>query len=141
MSSEPEVTDVDLLTPDSVVAEEIEFDKTLTVSEMQIGLDASAVTWIDSAVVHVNVADSSGASVFDGSLAANSVGVGMASFRTGGLILEAGETYTVSLTGAQGEGEPLYVQLNPDQDDFRTTENGKILDADLVMVLKGTSAG
>ena len=32
-------------------------------------------------------------------------------------------------------------ELNPDQDEFPTTENGKTVDGDLVMVLKGTSAG
>jgi hypothetical protein len=87
------------------------------------------------------VLDSSGDSIFESSVAANSVGVGLASFRTGGLTLEAGETYTVRLTGSQSEGEPVYVQLNPDQDEFPTTENGKTVDGDLVMVLKGTSAG
>ena len=141
VSATPELTEVDILVDDSVVEEEIEFDQTLTVSDVQIGLDAGAVTWIDSAVVSVSVLDSSGDSVFESSVAANSVGVGLASFRTGGLTLEAGETYTVRLTGSQSEGEPVYVQLNPDQDEFPTTENGKTVDGDLVMVLKGTSAG
>ncbi|MET0297705.1 MAG: hypothetical protein ABW024_09905 [Microbacterium sp.] len=139
VSSTPVLTDVDVLSPEAVVEEEIEFDQTLSVNEIQIGLDASAVTWINSAIINVNVTDSDGESLFAGSTAANAVGVGLASFRTGDLTLEAGETYTVSVTGAQSEGEPAYVQLNPDADRFETTENGKPVDGDLVMVLKGTA--
>ena len=82
VSATPELTEADILVDDSVVEEEIEFDQTLTVSDLQIGLDAGAVTWIDSAVVSVSVLDSSGDPVFESSVAANSVGVGLASFRT-----------------------------------------------------------
>ncbi len=140
VSSAPTATEADVLGPDAVIDEELEFDTTLHVTELQIGIDASAVTWINSAIVQVRIVDAQGTSVFTGATPANSVGVGLASFRTGGLMLNAGETYTVTLTGAQSEGEPAYVQVNPDQDRFPTMENGKPIDGDLVMVLKGTEA-
>ncbi|MDN3495387.1 hypothetical protein QL996_05565 [Planococcus sp. APC 4015] len=140
VSSNPGLTEVDILAPDSAVTEEVEFGSTLDVTEVQIGMDAAAVTWINSAVVTVGIADADGTSVFTGSTAANAIGVGLASFPTPGLVLEAGETYTITLTGAQSEGEPVYVQLNPEQDRFLTTQNGTVVDADLVMVLQGTEA-
>lgn len=138
VSSVPGLTEVDVLAPDSVIAEELDFDTTLSVSQLQIGMDATAVTWINSAIINVSIVDEQGESVFAGSTPANAVGVGLASFRTDDLVLKAGETYTISLTGVQSEGEPAYVQLNPDQDRFPTTENGKPVDGDLVLVLKGT---
>lgn len=140
VSSTPGVTEVDVLAPGSVVTEEVSFDSTFEITDLQIGMDAAAVTWINSAIVAVDVADSDGELVFEGSTPANAIGVGLASFRTPGLVLEAGATYTISISGAQSEGEPAFVQLNPDQDRFVTTQDGVIVDADLVMVLKGSEA-
>lgn len=141
VSSAPALTEVDVLSPDAVIQEEIEFDATLNVTQVQIGMDASAVTWINSAIVNVSIANEAGDVVFSGSTPANSIGIGLASFRAPGLTLHADETYTVTLTGAQSEGEPVFVQVNPDQDRFLTTQDGEPVDGDLVMVLKGTEAG
>jgi hypothetical protein len=141
VSSTPGVTEVDILAAGSVVEEKIDFDRTVTVDTLQVGIDASAVTWIDSAAIKVSVLDGTGASVFEGSAAANAAGVGLTSFRTGGLRLEADQVYTIRVTGSDSEGEPVHVQINPDQDEFPTTENGRKVDGDLVMVLVGTPAG
>jgi hypothetical protein len=140
VSGAPTATEVDILAPDSSVEEELEFDRSLKVDSVQIGLDASAVTWINSAVVKVSITDDSGDEVFAGETAANAIGVGLASFPADGLVLEEGETYTLRLTGAQSEGEPVYVQLNPDVDRFVTTADGDVVDGDIVMVLQGTAA-
>ena len=140
VSSAPVVTEVDILAPDASVEEELEFERSLQVNTVQIGMDASAVTWINSAVVKATIVDSSGDTVFEGETAANAIGVGLASFPAGALVLEAGETYTLRLSGAQSEGEPVYVQLNPDVDRFVTTADGDIVDGDIVMVLQGTEA-
>lgn len=141
VSNTPVSGKLDILAPESVVTETLEFDKTLNVSQMQIGIDASAVTWIDSAIINVSISDEQGAEIYAGSVPANAVGVGLASFRTGDLVFNAGSTYTVRVTSAQSEGEPAYMQINPAQDRFPTTENGKLVDGDLVMVLKGTERG
>lgn len=141
VSSEPQLTEVDILKPGSAVEEELEFDSKLDVTAIEIGLDASAVTWIDSAAVTVSLVDSSGASVFEGAAAANAIKAGLAKFPTGGIVLDADETYTLRLSGRDYEGEPVFVQLNPDVDQFRTTADGDVVDGDIVMVLQGTRAG
>ena len=140
VSSAPTVTEVDILEPGSTVEEEVEFDKTLEVDTLQVGLDASAVTWMNSATVTLTVLDSTGKAVFEGGSPANVVGVGLVPFRTNGLVLEQDETYTVTLSGFDSEDEPIYVQVNPEQDDFKTTENGRLVDGDIVMVLIGSEA-
>jgi len=140
VASAPVVTEVDILAPGSVVEEQLEFDATLSVQTLQVGLDAAAVTWIDSAVVKASLLDEDGESVFEGAVPANSVGVGLASFPTDGLTLRAGETYTLRLSGADSEGEPVYVQVNSAQDEFITIEDGTLVDGDIVMVLVGTEA-
>jgi len=140
-AAEPVLTSVDVLEPGSVVEEELSFESTMNINTIQVGLDASAVTWIDSAAVTASLLDSSGISIFEGALPANAIGTGLASFPTGGLVLEAGETYTLRLQGRDSEGEPAFVQINPDQDRFTTTENGIPVEGDIVMVLKGTSVG
>lgn len=140
-SSTPVPTEVDILAPGSVVEEELEFDSSMKVDTIQVGIDASAVTWINSAVVTAALVDSSGVTVFEGAAAANAIGSGLASFPTDGLILEADERYTLHLAGRDSEGEPVYVQINPDQDKFLTTEDGLIVDGDVVMVLQGTVTG
>jgi hypothetical protein len=140
VTATPTLTTVDILAPDAVVEEQVEFDDAITVTELQVGLDAGAVTWIDSAVVDVSIRDSSGATVFTGSTPANAVKVGLTPFPADGLVLEAGEEYTVRLSGVQSEGEPAFVQLNPGQDRFVTTQDGEVVDGDIVMVLVGTSA-
>ncbi|WP_396643576.1 hypothetical protein [Microbacterium sp.] len=139
VSSAPTTTAVDILAPDSFVQEEIEFDDTLRVDTVQVGIDAGGVTWINSAVITATITDSSGATVFEGETPANAIGVGLASFPAGGLILEADEVYTLRLSGIQSEGEPAYVQVNPDVDEFLTIQNNEIVDGDLVMVLQGTT--
>ena len=137
-SAEPVLTDVDVLEPGSSVEEELTFDSAITVNTIEIGLDAAAVTWINSAAVTATLLDSSGETLFEGATAANAIGTGLASFPTGGVVLEAGETYTLRLQGRDSEGEPVFVQINPDQNLFRTTENGDLVKGDIVMVLKGT---
>lgn len=141
VSSAPVLTEVDILAPGSSVEEEMEFDETMNVTAIQIGMDGSAVTWIDSAAVTVTVFDSSDEVVFGGAAAANAVKTGLVSFPTGGLVLDADETYTLRLSGRDSEGEPVYVQVNPDQDLFPTTEDGAVVDGDIVMVMQGTTAG
>lgn len=140
VSSAPVLTDVDILAPGSSVEEELEFDRTLKVDTLQVGVDATAVTWINSAVITASILDSTGEPVFEGATAANAVGVGLASFPTDGLVLEEGETYTLRLAGADSEGEAAFVQLNPDKDEFVTTQNGSVVDGDIVLVLVGTVA-
>lgn len=140
-SAAPILTDVDILAPGSSVEEELEFDTAMNIDTIQIGLDASAVTWINSAVVTVTLLDSAGEPVFAGAAAANAIHVGLASFPTGGIELEADEQYTLRLAGRDSEGEPVYVQVNPDQDRFLTIEDGAVVDGDIVMVLQGTQAG
>ncbi|MDW4573363.1 hypothetical protein R8Z57_11330 [Microbacterium sp. M3] len=139
-SSAPELTETDILAPNSDVQEELEFDTAVTVDTIKVGLDASAVTWIDSAAITLTITDEDGSTVFSGAKPANSIGVGLAAFPAGGLSLDAGETYTVRLSGFDSEGAPAYVQVNPDQDRFLTTENGRLIDGDLVMVWEGTTA-
>lgn len=140
ISQTPTTTSVDIMTPGSAVEEEIAFDKTLSVDAVQIGLDASAITWIDSSVVKLSITDSAGKPVFEAATPANAVGVDLANFPTGGLTLKADETYTVKLTGADSEGAPVTVQLNPNEDEFKTTANGAIIEGDIVMVLIGTKS-
>lgn len=137
----PVLTEVDVLAPGSVVEEQIEFDSTLDVDVIEIGMDASAVTWINSAAVTVTVLDSAGESVFEGATPANAIQTGLASFDTGGLVLEADEVYTLRVAGRDSEGEPVFVQINPDADRFLTSADGVVIDGDIVMVLQGSRAG
>ena len=137
-SPSPALTDVDVLAPGSVVEEELTFDSPISVDIMEIGMDASAATWINSAAVTATILDSSGNSVFEGAAPMNAIGTGLAQFRTGGLVLEADETYTLRLEGRDSEGDPVFVQINPEQNRFPTTENGKTIDGDLVMILNGS---
>ncbi|MET1082331.1 MAG: hypothetical protein ABWY12_04655 [Burkholderiales bacterium] len=140
LTSATVLSDVDILTPGSAVEEELVFETTLHVNTLQVGLDASAVTWIDSAAITLSISDAQGETVFEGATAANAVGVGLASFATPDLVLESGETYTVRLSGANSEGEAVHVQVNPDVDKFVTTEDRDVIPGDLVMVLLGTEA-
>jgi hypothetical protein len=136
-TASPTRTDVNLLSDGAVIEEKMRFDKTIAVDSIQVGLDASAVTWVDSASVRLSVRDSAGTEVFTGAVAANAVGVGLATFPVKGLTLDEGRTYTLRLTGADIENEPLYAQLNPERDEFVTTENGKAVQGDLVVVIQG----
>jgi len=129
--------EVDVLAAGAEVEEEIVLPDTVRIDSLQIGIDASAITWIDSSSVHVAVLDSAGQAVFQGAAAANTIGVGLAKFPAGGLLLEGGKTYTVRISGADSEGAPAHVQLNTDVDEFVTTEDGLIVDGDIVMVLEG----
>ena len=137
-SAAPVLTDVDVLEPGAVVEQDLTFDSAMNVKSIEVGMDASAVTWINSASVAATLLNSSGETIFEGATAANAIGTGLASFATGGLVLEAGETYTLRLEGRDSEGEPVFVQINPDQDRFPTTENGDRVEGDIVMVLEGT---
>ncbi|WP_228389285.1 hypothetical protein [Cumulibacter manganitolerans] len=137
-SPAPVDTQVDILKPGASVEEEISFDRTLKVTALQIGLNASAVTWIDSSEVNVAILDEAGKPVFHTSAAANAIGVGYATFPTDGLTLKAGETYTLRLTGDHSEGAPVTVQINPAQDKFKTTADGATIPGDIVMVLQGS---
>lgn len=138
-SPAPVLTDVDILAPESSVEEEVTFTTAINVNAIDIGLDASAVTWIDSAAVTASILDSSGQAIYESAVPANAIGTGLVSFSTGGIVLEAGETYTIRLQGRNSEGEPVFVQINPDQNRFPTTQNGKLIKGDLVMELKGAS--
>ncbi len=140
-SPTPELTDVDVLAPGSVIEEELTFESAISVDRMEVGMDASAATWINSAAVTATILDSSGTAVFEGATPMNAIGVGLASFPTGGLVLEADETYTLRLQGRDSEGDPVFVQINPEQNRFPTTENGKTIKGDLVLILNGTTVG
>ena len=138
-TSTPTLTTADLTAPGVVVEEVLEFDRTLTVDTVQVGLDAQAVTWINLSTLKVSILDSDGEVVFEDYAAANAVKVGLTPFETDGLVLEEGESYTLRLV-ADGNraNEPVFVEVNPAVDQFETTQNGETVDGDLVLVLNGT---
>ena len=137
----PTLTDVNLLAQGAVVEEDLEFDETLTVDTVQVGFDGGAVTWINISAIQLAILDSGGDVVLEGTAAANAVKVGLTPFEADGLVLEAGETYTLRLTADEGRpGEPLFVQVNPGVDEFDTTQDGAPVDGDLVLVLNGAPA-
>lgn len=128
---------VDVLSPGAVVEQDLTLESTAAIEEIQLGFDGSAITWIDSATVNLTVSDATDAVVFEGSAAANALGVGLTAFATPGLTLTGGEEYMIRLSGMDSEGEPVFVQFNPDRDDFLTTENGEVVAGDLVLNLVG----
>jgi hypothetical protein len=138
VSSTPEISEVDLLAPGSAIEQEMRFDQRVRIERVQFGIDAGAVTWINSAVINATILDSSGVVVFEGSIPANGIGVGLATFPTDGLELMADETYTLMLTGANLEGEPAFAQINAEQNRFTTLEDGVVVDGDLVLIIAGT---
>ncbi|QCR20603.1 hypothetical protein C1N71_02035 [Agrococcus sp. SGAir0287] len=138
-SSTPVANPTDLLVAGNVVEEELVFDDTIEVSQFEVGFDAQ-VSWLNIAAVTVELLDPDGTAVFTGSAPVNTLGVGLTAFDTGGLELEAGETYTLRLTAGQSDaGGQLLVQLNPEQDSFVTTSNGVVVSGDVVLVLDGTT--
>ncbi len=142
VTSAPIPTEVNILNPGSTVRQDMTFDSDLKVNELQVGFDASGVSWINTSAVGLEVTDSSGASVFEKAVPANSIGVGLASFSTSGLVLKGHETYTLTLStskpASDSVSEAVYVQINPGQDEFSTTEDGEPVDGDLVLVVIGS---
>ncbi|GAA2171024.1 hypothetical protein GCM10009846_03390 [Agrococcus versicolor] len=135
---EPVPDTTDLLLPDAVVEQELEFDDDLAVTRMEIGFDAEEVVWVNVAAVHVELLGPDGAAVYEASAPVNTLEVGVTGFDTGDLVLEAGTTYTLRLTADENdEGGEVLVQLNPEQDSFVTTSNGVEVPGDIVLVLDG----
>ncbi|KQO09817.1 hypothetical protein ASF06_06055 [Agreia sp. Leaf244] len=135
----PTLTDVNILAPGSAVEETLTFADTLDVEKLRVGLDATQVTWIDSAIVTVGIVDPTGATVFEGEIGANEVGAGPANFSTPGLVLEKDTAYTVRIGGRDGETEPIRVRLNPAQDEFVTTADGQVIPGDIILTLVGSA--
>lgn len=140
LSSSPRLTDVNILEPDARVEEQVHFPETVNVSALKVGIDASAVTWIDTALLTVHIIGPEGKTIYTESVPANSIKVGLATFPAKGLALDGGKTYTLRISSSQVEGEPAHVQLNRADDRFVTTANGSVVDGDLVLVVEGTRA-
>lgn len=142
-TNDPWISPSDLLAPGGYVEEQIEFDETLAVDTIQIGLDASKVTWINTSAIQLSVLDEDGSTIAEDKVAANAIGVGMTRFDMDGLVLEADQAYTLRLTADAHprDGEPLYIQLNHVVDEFETIHNGVVLDGDLVLVVNGSPEG
>lgn len=134
----PVPSSVNVVGPGVEVTEVIQLNETVTLHAIGIGFDASAVTWINSASVNVSLTDSSGNRVFETRTPANALGVGVTTLPAAGVTLQAGESYTLSLSGQNDEGEPVFVLMNPAVDSFVTTENGQTVPGDLVLTLVGS---
>ncbi|WP_137754890.1 hypothetical protein [Agrococcus sp. SGAir0287] len=136
---EPVNDTTDLLLPGSVVEQEMVFDADLSVTGMEIGFDAGEVVWVNVSTLRVELLGSDGSAVYTGMAPVNTLEVGLTTFDTGDLDLDAGETYTLRLTADENdEGGQVLVQLNPEQDSFVTISNGVVVPGDLVLVLNGT---
>lgn len=133
----PSLGSVDILQDGALVKETLRLSRTTNVYSIGVGIDASRVQWIDSAVVRISITSSSGGVLFTGEQPANGIGAGLAVFDTPGLVLEGGAQYDVVVSSAQGELDPAWVQLNQMVDVNTTTENGVVVPGDLVLQIWG----
>lgn len=137
---------VAVLPEGGAVSEEITFDSTITVAQFSVGVDASAVTWINTSTITLSILDAdTDAVVYTSSVPANSVGSGLASFGAKGLELSADRSYVIEVSGSGSKTsadqniaqEPAFVLVNPSQDRFPTMQDGDELEGDLVLTITG----
>ena len=86
---------------------------------------------------HVEVTDASGARVFKTAAPANSLHEGLHEFPAKGLVLRAGERYTVRITSELTEGAAPSSRSIPRSTSSPTTENGTTVNGDLLMSISG----
>lgn len=129
-----------ILAQGAEVTETVSVASRTSVSALAVGFQASGVQWIDSSEVTVALVDSQGREVMASTLPANSLGDGLKAVPCDGVVLEAGEHYTLRVTSAHTEGGTAHVLLNPDSDQEATTEDGRAVTGDLVVVIQGEPA-
>lgn len=137
---------VAVLPQDATVSETITPDKTITVQQISVGIDASAITWINGSTVSLRILDEGGAEIYTSTLSANGIDGGMIPFGGKGLTLEAEASYVFEVSGAAADvavdpnvaQEPALVLINPDQDRFPTmTGDGVEVEGDIVLTITG----
>ena len=133
----PQPGGVNILGDGASVTETVTLPSTVEVSSINIAFLAGDIQWLDSSVVNVEVTDASGARVFKTAAPANSLHEGLHEFPAKGLVLRAGERYTVRITSELTEGGSAVVEINPAVDQFPTTENGTTVNGDLLMSISG----
>jgi len=133
----PQPGGVNILGDGASVTETVTLPSTVEVSSINIAFLAGDIQWLDSSVVNVEVTDASGARVFKTAAPANSLHEGLHEFPAKGLVLRAGEKYTVRITSELTEGGSAVVEINPAVDQFPTTENGMTVNGDLLMSING----
>ncbi len=137
LTDTPQPGSVNILGDGARVAETITLPSTVEVSSINIAFLAGEVQWLDSSVVTIEVTDASGARVFTTAVPANSLHDGLHEFPAKGLVLQRGEKYTVTITSDMTEDGSAVVEINPAVDQFPTTENGNVVNGDLVMSITG----
>ncbi|MBM7824879.1 hypothetical protein JOD55_000706 [Arcanobacterium pluranimalium] len=98
--------------------------RTINSRIVEIGIEASSVTWIDSSLIHFEIKDNTGQVLFAADTPANIIGTGALTVKTDGFVFEKGKSYLFSLSSAQTEGAAAYVLMNKQRDEFVSTENG-----------------
>lgn len=140
-TSSPQVGERDVLTAPGGVEQRVRLDSAADVERIRVGVDASAIDWIDSSVLVLSVLDGDEEILFEQRSPANAVGAGFAVFETPGLRLEGGEDVIIRLSGGRSEGAPVYAWFAAEGSDGPTFEDGRSVAGDLVLVLDGESSG
>ena len=122
---------VDLLQKDSSVEEKLKFDSDMKISKMEIAFNAEGFEWINSSLVKVAVIDNNNKVMWEESKPVNTFENGIAIFKPGDILLQENQEYTLKITAENGEGVPLYIKYNGNQNQFATFENGEQVEGDL----------
>lgn len=137
----PQVGERDVLTAPEGVEQTVRLDSAADVERIRVGVDASAVDWIDSSVLVLSVLDGDEGILFEQRSPANAVGAGFAVFETPGLRLKGGEDVIIRLSGEGSEGAPVYAWFSAEGSAGPTFEDGRSVAGDLVLVLDGEWSG